>query len=173
MASFWVTFCSSCLGFPNPGHLDICPKVSTESQAGVWQIWRGLGRHSAALQMQCETDWSLRKHWEESASSTLPLYPDEFMKTHDVLSIHSIEVFPENMNYNLDPWALPGLTHFLQNTSRRNLSFPTTKTVEACKVYEIPELSRNWVVSQQHHFGFRQYILSKACWKGVNPFIGF
>lgn len=90
----------------------------------------------------------------------------------DILSIHSIEVFPENTNYNLDPWALSGLTHFLQNTSRRNLSFLTTKIVEACKVYEIPELSSNWVVSQQHHFGFRQYIFSKACWKGVNPFIG-
>lgn len=110
-----------------------------QSQAGVWQIWAGPGKafycppnaiwnSLVSEKRKKETVWSLkRKHWEQRACSILPLYPDEFMKTHDVLSIHSIEPFPENVNYNLDSWALSGLTHFFQNTSRRNLSFPTTR----------------------------------------------
>lgn len=128
VVSFWVAFCPTCLGFPNPGHLDICPKISTESPKQEFgKFEQALGRHFAALQMQYETDWSLRKHWGQGASSILHLYPDGFMKTHDVLSIHSIEAFPGNMNYNFDPWALSRFTHFFQNIARRNISVPTTR----------------------------------------------
>lgn len=117
------------LGIPQPWHLATCPKVSTESPTQEFGTFeQALGRQFAAPSLlQHETEWSLRKHQEQSASSTSFLYPHEFMKTHEVHSIHSIEHFPENTNCILDPWTLSGLTHFFQNPSSRNLSFSTIR----------------------------------------------
>lgn len=187
------------LRIPQPCCLAMCPKVSTESPRWEFGTFEeALRKWFAALQTQHKTDWSLRENQEQSASSTCLLYSHEFMKTHEGLNIHCIEPFPENMNYILDPWSLSAVRahSFLSKPIQKkpfvfhsqDSGYSThlgtcdgatqvweslkEKTQGTCKAHEIPELSSNWVFFQQHHFGFTQYIVSKACWKCLNPFIG-
>lgn len=113
------------LGIPQPWCLAISPKASTETpRQEIGTFEQAPGRTAAALQIQRETERSLRKHQEQSVPSTSFLYPRKFMTTPEVLSIHSLEPFLENMKGILDPWALPGFAHFFKTHPGETFHFP-------------------------------------------------